>query len=199
MLYIISSTHNTVLFGQVPPKPYQNHHLDTKSLLMDGSGLIKPGSGSANKPGAIRNRIRNTVRKTATLLVCRFLTVVVYRRPTRRGPSSTCWTSSATTTPRGWGRRRPRSSLRWSWTSWWDPRSGSASPSSCPPSLWTPWSRVQRLQSLCWTLRYKNFIDQKEGEGACVESSYEVIVTVFDSFRSRTVAEKNQVHKLSAK
>ena len=28
MLYIISSTLNTVLFGQVPPKPYQNHHLD---------------------------------------------------------------------------------------------------------------------------------------------------------------------------
>ena len=27
------------------PKPYQNHHLDPISLLMDGSGLLKPGSG----------------------------------------------------------------------------------------------------------------------------------------------------------
>ena len=28
MLYIISSTHNTVLFGPAPLKTYQNHHLD---------------------------------------------------------------------------------------------------------------------------------------------------------------------------
>ena len=41
MLYIISSTLNTVLFGQAPPKPYQNHHLDPISLLMDKSGLLK--------------------------------------------------------------------------------------------------------------------------------------------------------------
>ena len=46
MLYFISSTLNIVLFGQAPPKPYQNHHLDPISLPMDGSGLFKPGSGS---------------------------------------------------------------------------------------------------------------------------------------------------------
>ena len=56
MLYFISSNLNTVLFGQAPLKPYQNHHLDPKSLLMDGSGLLKPGS--AKKPESIR--IRNT-------------------------------------------------------------------------------------------------------------------------------------------
>ena len=64
MLYagIISSTLNTVLFGQTPPKPYQNHHLDPISLLMDGSGsgLLKPGFRSAKKPGSIRIRIQNT-------------------------------------------------------------------------------------------------------------------------------------------
>ena len=60
ILYFISSTLNIVLFGQAPPKPYQNHHLDPISLLMDGSGLLKPGSGSAKKPGSIRIRIRNT-------------------------------------------------------------------------------------------------------------------------------------------
>ena len=47
---------NTVLFGQAPPKPYQNHHLDPISLSMDGSGLLKPGSGLAKKPGSIRIR-----------------------------------------------------------------------------------------------------------------------------------------------
>ena len=31
MLYFISSTLNTVLFVQAPPKPYQNHHLDFRS------------------------------------------------------------------------------------------------------------------------------------------------------------------------
>ena len=31
-LYFISSTLNTVLFGQAPPKPYQNHHLDSIRL-----------------------------------------------------------------------------------------------------------------------------------------------------------------------
>ena len=46
MLYIISTTLNTVLFGQAPPKPYQNHHLDPISLLMDKSGLLKLGSRS---------------------------------------------------------------------------------------------------------------------------------------------------------
>ena len=59
VLYFISSTLNVVLFGQTPPKPYQNHHLDPISLFMDGSGLLEPGSGSAKKPGSIR--IRNTV------------------------------------------------------------------------------------------------------------------------------------------
>ena len=38
----------------------QKHHLDPVSLFMDGSGLLKPGSGSAKKPGSIRIRIRNT-------------------------------------------------------------------------------------------------------------------------------------------
>ena len=37
-MYIIFSPLNTGLFGQAPPKPYQNHHLDPISLLMDGSG-----------------------------------------------------------------------------------------------------------------------------------------------------------------
>ena len=50
-------------FCQAPPKPYQNHHLDHISLLMDGSGLLKPGSGSAKKPGSVRIRIRNTTFK----------------------------------------------------------------------------------------------------------------------------------------
>ena len=52
MLLFVSSTLNTVLFGQTPPKPYQNPHLDPKSLLMDGSGsgLLKPGSGMAKNP-----------------------------------------------------------------------------------------------------------------------------------------------------
>ena len=52
MLLFVSSTLNTVLFGQTPPKPYQNPHLDPKSLLMDGSGsgLLKPRSGMAKNP-----------------------------------------------------------------------------------------------------------------------------------------------------
>ena len=58
MLYILSSTLNTLLFGQAPPKSYQNFHLDPISLLMEGSGLLKPVSGSAKKPGSIW--IRNT-------------------------------------------------------------------------------------------------------------------------------------------
>ena len=32
MLYFISSTLNTVFFGQAPPKPCQNHHLEHVSL-----------------------------------------------------------------------------------------------------------------------------------------------------------------------
>ena len=42
--YVIFSTLNTVLLGQVPPKPNQ---LDIISLLMDGSGsgFLKSGSG----------------------------------------------------------------------------------------------------------------------------------------------------------
>ena len=69
MLYFISGTPNTVLFGQAPPKPYQNHPLDTISLLIDGSGsgLLKSGSGSAKKPGSIRIRIRNTEKMTDTV------------------------------------------------------------------------------------------------------------------------------------
>ena len=50
MLYFISSTLHTVLFGQAPRKPDKNHHLELISLLMDGSGLFKPGSRSAKKP-----------------------------------------------------------------------------------------------------------------------------------------------------
>ena len=37
--YFTLSTVNPVLFGQVRPKPYQKHHLDPISLLMDGSGF----------------------------------------------------------------------------------------------------------------------------------------------------------------
>ena len=51
-------------FCQAPPKPYQNHHLDHISLLMDGSGLLKPGSGLAKKPGSIRIRIWIWIRNT---------------------------------------------------------------------------------------------------------------------------------------
>ena len=60
----IFSTLNTVLFGQVPPKPNTKHHLDPTSLLIDGSG-------SAKKPGSIRIRIQNTVfkRKFGVILV----------------------------------------------------------------------------------------------------------------------------------
>ena len=39
--YFIFSTLKTVLFGQVPPKPNQKHHLDSSSLLMDGWMLIR--------------------------------------------------------------------------------------------------------------------------------------------------------------
>ena len=63
-LYFIFSTLNTVLFGQVTPKPNQKHHLDPIGLLMDGSGsgFLKSGSGSAKKPGSIRIRkLINTV------------------------------------------------------------------------------------------------------------------------------------------
>ena len=60
MLYFISSTINTVFFGQASPYPHQNHHLDLIHFLMDGSGLLKPGSGSAKIPGSIRIWIRNT-------------------------------------------------------------------------------------------------------------------------------------------
>ena len=37
------SISKTLLFGQAPPKPYQNHHLGFLSLLMEGSrsGLLK--------------------------------------------------------------------------------------------------------------------------------------------------------------
>ena len=52
----------SALFGQVPPKPNQKHHLDLIGLLIDGfgSGFLKSGSGSAKKPGSIQIRIRNT-------------------------------------------------------------------------------------------------------------------------------------------
>ena len=55
------STLNTVLFGQVHPKPNQKRHLDPISLLIYGSrsGFLKSRSGSAKNPGSIR--IRNTV------------------------------------------------------------------------------------------------------------------------------------------
>ena len=51
---IQSSTLNAVIFGQAPPKPYQNHQLDPISLVMDasGSGLLKPGSGPGPGPGS---------------------------------------------------------------------------------------------------------------------------------------------------
>ena len=48
-VYFTCSTLNTVLFVQAPPKPYQTHHLDPISLLIDGSGLLKPGSGIGEK------------------------------------------------------------------------------------------------------------------------------------------------------
>ena len=35
-MYFISSSLTPVLFGEAPPKPYQNHHLDSIRLLMDG-------------------------------------------------------------------------------------------------------------------------------------------------------------------
>ena len=50
--------------GKVSPKPYQNHHLNSISLLMFGSGLLKPGPGSAKKPESIRIRTRNTEQNT---------------------------------------------------------------------------------------------------------------------------------------
>ena len=39
ILYFIFSNLNTVLFGQVHPKPNKKHNLDPISFLMDGSGL----------------------------------------------------------------------------------------------------------------------------------------------------------------
>ena len=44
-------------------------HLDLINFLMDGSGLLKPGSGSAKIPGSIRIWIRNTVYVFKTLPV----------------------------------------------------------------------------------------------------------------------------------
>ena len=38
IVYFKFSTLKTVLFGQVPPNPYQTHHSDPVSLLLDGSG-----------------------------------------------------------------------------------------------------------------------------------------------------------------
>ena len=38
--YFISSTSNTVLFGQAPPKPNQKHLLEPTSLLMDRSETL---------------------------------------------------------------------------------------------------------------------------------------------------------------
>ena len=50
----IFSTLNTVLFGQVPPKPNQKQNLDPISLSLDrsrsGSGFLKSRSESAKKP-----------------------------------------------------------------------------------------------------------------------------------------------------
>ena len=65
MLYFISSTINTVFFGQASPYPHQNHHLDLIHFLMDGSGsgFLKLGSGSTKKHGSIRIRLR--IRNTA--------------------------------------------------------------------------------------------------------------------------------------
>ena len=60
----IFSTLNTILFGQVRPKPNLKRHWDPISLLMDGSGsgFLKSGSWSwsrsAKKPWS--TRIRNT-------------------------------------------------------------------------------------------------------------------------------------------
>ena len=44
----IFNTLNTILFGQVPPKPNQKHYLNPISLLMDRSrsGFLKLESGS---------------------------------------------------------------------------------------------------------------------------------------------------------
>ena len=49
---MLPSAFNTVLFGQAPPKPYQNHHLDSISLLMDGSGsgLLNPDTDRRKNP-----------------------------------------------------------------------------------------------------------------------------------------------------
>ena len=61
--YFLVSTLNTVLFGQVPPKPNQKHHLYHISLLTDrfGSTFLKSGSGLTKKPGSIMIRmIRNS-------------------------------------------------------------------------------------------------------------------------------------------
>ena len=60
IVYFICSTLNTVLLGQASPIPYQNHLLDPVSLSMDGSGYLKPGSGSATKPESFRIRIQIT-------------------------------------------------------------------------------------------------------------------------------------------
>ena len=49
--YLALSTVNTQYspFWKVSPKPNQKHHLDLNGLLMDGSGFLKSGSGSAKK------------------------------------------------------------------------------------------------------------------------------------------------------
>ena len=70
-------------FGQAPPKPCQNHHLDPKSLFMDGSVLLKPGSGLAKKPRSIRIRIRNTAKKAVTPQRC-----TMFLRPPGQVPAT---------------------------------------------------------------------------------------------------------------
>ena len=59
MLNFISSTLNTVLFGQAPPKPYQNHHLVKSHKFINGRiRTFKTRIRLGEKPGSIRIRIR---------------------------------------------------------------------------------------------------------------------------------------------
>ena len=59
MLNFIFSTLNTVLFGQAPPKPQQNHHLVKSHKFINGRiRTFKTRIRIGEKPGSIRIRIR---------------------------------------------------------------------------------------------------------------------------------------------
>ena len=65
-IWISNTALNTVLFGQVPPKPNKIHNLYPISKLPDGSGsrLKKPGSGSGSAKKPVPSRSESEILET---------------------------------------------------------------------------------------------------------------------------------------